>query len=50
MVDNVEFSPPPGDIQVKRGYAGIMQPMVKGQENKGTQMPLAVTAIPQVSS
>ncbi|KAF8520692.1 cytochrome P450 [Gautieria morchelliformis] len=49
MVENFEFSPPPGDIQIKRGYAAIVQPMVKGQESRGTQLPLTVTAVAPIS-
>jgi hypothetical protein len=45
LVENFEFSPPPGDIDVKRGMAAIMIPMVKGQEKKGKQLFLTVTPI-----
>ena len=47
LVENFEFSPPPGDVKIKRGMMSVMAPMVKGQERKGKQMPLIVTPIAQ---
>jgi len=45
LIDNFDFSPASGNIEVKRAAAGALQPMVRGQESKGTQLPLTVTIL-----
>ncbi|KAF8525701.1 cytochrome P450 [Gautieria morchelliformis] len=35
LIENFEFSSPPGDMEIKGGFAANVQPMVKGQEAKG---------------
>ena len=45
LIDNFDFSPAPGNLEIKRAVAGALQPMVRGQESKGTQLPLTVTIL-----
>ncbi|KAF8578884.1 PAH-inducible cytochrome P450 monooxygenase PC-PAH 4 [Ramaria rubella] len=45
LVENFDFGPAPGNVEITRRVAAIVQPMVKGRENAGAQMPLTVTAI-----
>jgi hypothetical protein len=47
LVENFEVSPPPSslNLQIIRGSAPTLVPMVKGQEKRGAQMPLRITAI-----
>jgi hypothetical protein len=47
LVENFEVSPPPSDlnVQIIRGTTSTVVPLVKGQEDRGAQMPLRVTAI-----
>ena len=47
LIENFEFSPPPGNVEIRRRFAPIMLPMVKGQESKGRQMPLIVMPVAQ---
>jgi len=50
LLDNFEFNPAPGNVEIKRAAAVIMQPMVRGQEGKGTQLPLTVTILEKPSA
>jgi hypothetical protein len=43
LIENFEFAL--SDAEITRVYAGAVTPMVKGQFEHGTQMPLVVTPI-----
>ena len=47
LIENFEISPPPNDLNVEilRGSAPTLIPLVKGQEKTGAQMPLKIAAI-----
>jgi len=45
LLENFEFSPPPGNVEIIRGPAGIMTPMVKGATKRRGNLPLTVTAL-----
>ncbi|GJJ11714.1 hypothetical protein Clacol_005951 [Clathrus columnatus] len=42
LVENFEFLPPPGDIEILRVSVGVMGPMVKGSKSGRTELPLTV--------
>jgi len=44
LVEHFAFAPAPG-VQIRRAPAQIMIPLIKGKENKGTQMPLLVSIV-----
>ncbi|GJJ11014.1 hypothetical protein Clacol_005243 [Clathrus columnatus] len=42
LIENFEFSPPPGNIEIIRASVRIMGPMVKGSKSGRTELPLTV--------
>jgi len=42
LIENFEFSPPPGDIEIIRASVRVMGPMVKGSKSGRTELPLTV--------
>jgi len=44
LLENFEFTLP-DDVDIIRVYGGTMTPMIAGQTDQGTQMPLIVTPI-----
>ncbi|KIJ49197.1 hypothetical protein M422DRAFT_246998 [Sphaerobolus stellatus SS14] len=45
LVERFEFLPPPDNVKVLLVAAGIVIPMVKGEEAKGPQLPLTIRAL-----
>ncbi|KAF8589249.1 cytochrome P450 [Ramaria rubella] len=45
LLESFEFSPPPGNIEILRGAAGIMTPMVKGSEKCVTELPITISQV-----
>ncbi|KAF8510878.1 hypothetical protein BU17DRAFT_69864 [Hysterangium stoloniferum] len=45
LLDNFEFSPPPGDVKILRAAGGIVSPMVEGSTDKHSKLPVTVTSI-----
>ncbi|GJJ11694.1 hypothetical protein Clacol_005930 [Clathrus columnatus] len=42
LIENFEFSPPPGNIEIIRASVRVMGPMVKGSKSGRTELPLTV--------
>ncbi|KAF8513598.1 cytochrome P450 [Hysterangium stoloniferum] len=45
ILESFEFSPPPGNIEIIRGAAGIMSPMVKGSVKGRSELPITITPL-----
>jgi len=45
LIENFEFSPPPGNVEIIRGPTGIMSPMVKGSTAGRTELPLTIKPV-----
>ncbi|KAF8517110.1 cytochrome P450 [Gautieria morchelliformis] len=45
LLENLEFSPPPGNIEIIRGATGLMSPMIKGSSSRSVELPLTITPI-----
>ncbi|KIJ27600.1 hypothetical protein M422DRAFT_271203 [Sphaerobolus stellatus SS14] len=45
MLESFEFSPPPGDIEIILGPAGLMTPMIKGAKPRKSELPLTMTPL-----
>jgi len=45
LVRKFDISPADHHPQIKRARLGLMAPIVLGEEHKGTQLPLRITAI-----
>ncbi|GJJ11618.1 hypothetical protein Clacol_005854 [Clathrus columnatus] len=45
LLENFEFSPPPGNVEIIRGSTGTMAPMVKGSTSGRTQLPITLTSL-----
>ncbi|KIJ23530.1 hypothetical protein M422DRAFT_275874 [Sphaerobolus stellatus SS14] len=45
MLENFEFSPPPGDVEIILGPAGFMTPMIKGAKEPKGELPVTMTAL-----
>ncbi|GJJ11630.1 hypothetical protein Clacol_005866 [Clathrus columnatus] len=45
LLENFELSPSPGNVEIIRGSAGVMAPMVKGSTNGRTQLPITLTPL-----
>ncbi|GJJ11629.1 hypothetical protein Clacol_005865 [Clathrus columnatus] len=45
LLENFEFSPSPGNVEIIRGSTGVMAPMVKGSTNGRTQLPVTLTPL-----
>ncbi|KAF8509096.1 cytochrome P450 [Gautieria morchelliformis] len=45
LLENLEFSPPPGNIEIIRGATGLMSPLVKGSSSRSMELPLTITPI-----
>ena len=45
LIKNFEFFPPDNGQDVRRMQAGMFIPIVAGEEQKGPQLPLKVTAL-----
>jgi len=45
LLENLEFSPAPGNIEIIRGATGLITPMIKGSDSRRTELPLTVTPI-----
>ena len=45
LIENFEFSIPASNPQIRRLPAGLMAPLVVGDEMKGPQMPLHVKVV-----
>jgi len=45
LVENFEFSPPPGNVEIIGGAAGVMVPMVKGSAERRAILPLTIKAV-----
>ncbi|KAF8500679.1 cytochrome P450 [Gautieria morchelliformis] len=45
LLENLEFSPPPGNIEIIRGATGVMSPLIKGSSSRSAELPLTITPI-----
>ncbi|GJJ11611.1 hypothetical protein Clacol_005846 [Clathrus columnatus] len=45
LLENFEFSPSPGNVEIIRGSTGVMAPMVKGSTSGRTQLPITLTPL-----
>ncbi|KAF8518583.1 cytochrome P450, partial [Gautieria morchelliformis] len=45
LLENLEFSPPPGNIEIIRGATGLMSPLIKGSSSPSAELPLTITPI-----
>ncbi|GJJ11632.1 hypothetical protein Clacol_005868 [Clathrus columnatus] len=45
LLENFEFSPSPGNVEIIRGSTGVMAPMVKGSTSARTQLPITLTPL-----
>ncbi|KIJ47478.1 hypothetical protein M422DRAFT_248896 [Sphaerobolus stellatus SS14] len=45
MLESFEFSPPPGNIEIILGPAGLMTPMVKDAKPRKSELPLTMTPL-----
>ncbi|KIJ31170.1 hypothetical protein M422DRAFT_267252 [Sphaerobolus stellatus SS14] len=45
FLENFEFSPPPGNVEIFMGPAGIMAPMVKDAKERKAELPITMTAL-----
>jgi hypothetical protein len=45
LIENFEFTLPPGGIDIQRVPAFQMLPMVRGKLDEGSQMPLCVSLV-----
>ncbi|KAF8511881.1 cytochrome P450 [Hysterangium stoloniferum] len=45
LVENFEFSPPPGDVKILRALAGLVTPVVEGSTDRRSRLPVTITSI-----
>ncbi|KAF8573948.1 cytochrome P450 [Ramaria rubella] len=45
LLENFEFSPPPGGVEILRVAATVMVPMVKGSDTGSVELPLTITPV-----
>ncbi|KIJ26121.1 hypothetical protein M422DRAFT_272863 [Sphaerobolus stellatus SS14] len=45
MLENFEFAPPPGNVEIILGPAGIMTPMIKGADKPKGELPVTMTVL-----
>ena len=45
LIRQFDFTLPDGGLEIKKSRAGVLLPMVIGEEHKGPQLPLKVTAL-----
>ncbi|KAF8515955.1 cytochrome P450 [Gautieria morchelliformis] len=45
LIENLEFSPPPGNIEIIRAATGITSPMIKGSDSRRAELPITITPI-----
>ncbi|KAF8575892.1 cytochrome P450 [Ramaria rubella] len=45
LLENFEFSPPPGNVEILRVAASLMVPMVKGSDTGRVELPLTITPV-----
>ncbi|KAF8575871.1 cytochrome P450 [Ramaria rubella] len=45
LLENFEFSPPPGNVEILRVAANIVVPMVKGSDTGSVELPLTITPV-----
>ncbi|KAF8587081.1 cytochrome P450 [Ramaria rubella] len=45
LLENIDFSPAPGNIEIVRAATGLMTPMVKNSKSRRTELPLTITLV-----
>jgi hypothetical protein len=45
LLSKFEFSTPEGANEIRKDRSGVMMPLVVGEENRGSQLPLKVTLL-----